>query len=378
MTTPRDRFFSGASAGGSLSRAAMVGHDEHFASSNEPVNWAWQDILQSEHLALFGGPPGVGKTELAAHLLVALANPTDTVVEVLGHRVMPVAEGKFVVLVEEENSRRSITRKLAETCVAFGLPVAQTLDRIVTVARSGMLVDLGQDKTTPWGQMLDRARAGLVGALFIDSWATVIRAESNSEESQARAAGCLRDFVELSGGPVVAIVHTRKGDATSLEDIAGSHQRAAAADVVLLVTADKENGRVLSSKVVFAKLRDGEGDHPEPVSFSVTKIDGAKRITVDGVAEDDDTPAHDRVYALVLDEELSQSQIRERLKMSGKRVSEAIGILKASKRVQFRKTKVRGQDTWLVRAKGGDLAVHQANGLLTSAHERSRARGGGR
>jgi DNA polymerase III delta prime subunit len=344
----------------------MVGHADHFAAANELVDEAWQGILQRPHLALFGGPPGVGKTTLAAHLIVALANPTGKPVDVLGYRVTPVPEGSFVVLVEEENGRRSIAKKLADSCDAYGLPVRETIDRIVTIPRSGFRVNSGsrEHDGSPWYELRGRARDGLVGALFLDSWASTIRAESNSEEAQAEAAGWLRSFVELSGGPVVAVVHTRKGDPSSLDDIAGSHQRAAAADVILLVTAEKEGGAVLSSKITFAKLRDSEGEHPKPVSFSVARVEGHTRVALNGSARAEDMPAHERVFQCIQQGEKTRHQIRDALKMSGERVKQALDTLKAEKRMAWSKRTIGGRDTYFARAREVDPTA----GLFKSAH----------
>jgi hypothetical protein len=222
-----------------------------------------------------------------------------------------------------------------------------------------------------WAGLLHAAKRGQIDLVVLDTRARIFAAFGNpkDEDAQAKAADEITYLVEATGAPVVVISNTRKGGSEDIEDISGSAQRGGGADVVLMLTAERDSGKVLSSKVTFRKLRDGVDEHPEPVTFSTGRsASGTWALAVDGSIADDEKPAHERVYDLVLQRELSQSQIRAELKMSGKRVGDAVDILKASKRIEFRQTTVKGQKTWLIRAKGGDLAMHKANGLLRSAH----------
>jgi hypothetical protein len=317
---------------------AMLGFAGH-ASADEAgaaIAYVWADILESAHLAIVAGPIGVGKTTLAILLIVALANPTGSPVEVLGHLVTPVPDGQMVVFVEEENSARSVARKLRDACQMLGLPERETLDRVVTFCRCGARLAAETTDGAVFMEILKAAKADLVGAVIVDSWATCVTGDSNSEEDQALGAKCLRKLVTESGSPVVVLAHTRKGTADSLDDVAGSHQRAAAADVVLLVNAERQDGRVLSSKVVFAKLRDCVDEYPAPATFSIAKDEaGAWRVATNASARPDDRPAHERVHAFLERRGMStKTEMREALTMSSTTLEQALSVLFSERRIR--------------------------------------------
>ena len=55
--------------------------------------------------------------------------------------------------------------------------------------------------------------------------------------------------------------------------MSGSTQRVGQADTVLLLQAERRDGRVASTKVTFTKLREEPDDYPLPVEY-VVKADG--------------------------------------------------------------------------------------------------------
>jgi hypothetical protein len=85
-------------------------------------------------------------------------------------------------------------------------------------------------------------------------------------------ADALFALIEAAKSPVFVISHTRKkqGGAAGVEDISGSAQRGASADVALIVNADKDDsGKVASSTIKFDKVRDDVEEHPDPVRFTL-------------------------------------------------------------------------------------------------------------
>jgi hypothetical protein len=141
--------------------------------------------------------------------------------------------------------------------------------------------------------------------------------------------------------PVFVVSHTRKAGAETIEDVAGSHQRAAGADVILLVTAEKDAGRIERSTVVFAKLRDAVDEHPEPATFAIDKAGEAWALS-EGDAGD--KPAHERVAKFLAEEgEATGRKIRDALKISGRALAEATKVLLAERRVEVVERRVRGQ-----------------------------------
>ena len=141
------------------------------------------------------------------------------------------------------------------------------------------------------------------------------------------------------------VSHTRKGGGDDIEDVSGSAQRGGAADVILMVNAQKEGGRVLSSRVTFAKLRDSVGEHPEPVTFSIGRDEGKWWVRLGECAESAETePPHERVHALLKESgEMTAHQLRKLLGMSHPTMREALNVLRAEKRTSQRETLIGGQ-----------------------------------
>jgi energy-coupling factor transporter ATP-binding protein EcfA2 len=330
-----------------ITSTALLGAGAYEDLQAEPVDYLWEDFLEASHLALIAGPSGVGKSTLLFLLAAALANTTPRRPLLLGRAVNPIPEGKCVVLLEEENGRRSTAANLVWSCEMLGLPVAPTLDRIVTLVRSGVRIRHQTDRgDSAFTSLWERAEAGRIGALLIDSWATVCTAndvDSRSEEHQALVAKTLRGFVEVSGGPCVAIAHTRKSGAESLEDIAGSHQRGAAMDLVLLVSAEKSEGIVQSSRVTVAKMRDTPDEPPLAAVFTIVREGGRHRL-VEGKADPSGDPPHERVHAWLeaQDAPATSWEIRGALKMNNQTLQDAITTLFSERRIRKAKKLVKG------------------------------------
>jgi hypothetical protein len=342
-----------------LSKLALRGRAIVDAEA-QPVDYLWAGILARDHHGEISGPSYSGKTTLAFLLAVAAANPTEEAVKLLGHPVKPIERGAFVVVVENENGRRSAAAKLVASCQMLALPVDETLDRVLLIARADMVAHAETDKTsgqTPWSDVLALGEDGHVGLTILDSRArTLSSGESNAEKDQAFAERIVHQAIKFTGGPVVVVSHTRKSGAESIEDIAGSGQRGAGADTVLLVTAARTAGRVLSSKVVFAKLRDGEDDHPEPVTFTIARTkEGAWRLTEESADGEDvgSAPAHERVHEYLTREggEFTLRQIRTALALNNKVAFNAIATLRSERRLSSRNTHVSGVEREVFKAR---------------------------
>jgi RecA/RadA recombinase len=330
-----------------LREAALVG-DRIESVSKEELEWIWRGIVGVDHHTEIAGPPYSGKTTLLFLLAVAMANPTDRDVELFGRSVRRNPPGKFAVIIEEENSGRSGARKLIASCQMLGLPINETLTRIILIARKDVkAIPLLENNETPgiWRDVLLLGERGGVGGLFLDSRSRILgEGDANGEKDQAFAAGVISQALKYCDAPVFIVSHTRKSGAETIEDIAGHHQRAAGADVILLVTAERTNGRIDRSRVVVAKLRDGDDDeHPEPVTFRTTKGDEKWILTCGEEDDDASEPASDRVHKVLMRSgELSARQIRKALGMNAPAFNDAIATLRARRLVKSRQHKIRG------------------------------------
>jgi hypothetical protein len=326
----------------------------------EPIPWRWGRLVADTHAVEISAPPGEGKTTLAALLAAALANPTGEPVALLGHDVKPIAPGRLVLVIGEENGRQSAVAQLDRAIQVLALPPEQTWERLVLLSRAGVRAHYldDEDVLTLWRDVLVGAKAKLWGAVFLDTRAKILGGfgASKDEDGQADAAAMVTKLVELGSCPVVVLGHTRKGaEGADLEGMSGSAQRAAGVDVALLVSAKRSKGRVLSSTVTLAKSRDDDGSEwPEPMTFSLAKVDGAWTLTEGDVGDEGGKlPAHERVHAHLLAEarELTINQLREALAMSGKATWAALEVLRKEGRATSRETVVHGTKRHVFKAR---------------------------
>lgn len=326
---------------------ALVGYQALVdATAVPPVSIWYPGIERDSHIEV-SGPSGQGKTTLALLFAVARANPTGKPVRLLGRDVTPGDVGTFAVVLEEENGRFSLRRKLEVGCEILGLPVAATLNRMVLLVRRRVTAG---DPT--WNTVAALGRAHRVSVVVVDSRARVLRrGESNSEEDQAAMSNAIHQVVEACAAPVVVLSHTRKGERGGapgeIEDVSGSLQRGAGADVVLLVTAKKSAaGKVVASTLKFAKLRDADEDHPEPVTYSIARdVEGRWVLSTEAAGVKDDRPLVDRVRdALAASTNpLTKQDLRKALGASGGDLEKALTVLFDGKEILPRSVEINGR-----------------------------------
>ncbi|MFI5298937.1 MAG: AAA family ATPase [Polyangiales bacterium] len=346
-------------AGAVTSYAALVAATETRPSS------IWFPGIEADSQIEISGPSGEGKTTLGMLVVCARANPTARPVVLLGAPVTPAPAGTFVVVVEEENGKFSTRHKLESSCEALGLPVAETIDRMILLVRAGVL----QGDPT-WQAIVELGKQKKIGLVFVDSRARVLRGgDSNSEDDQAAISNALHKLVTDSGAPVVVISHTRKGERgtspDSIGDLSGSVQRGAGADVALIVTAKRDaKGAVAASVIKFIKLREAIDEHPAPISYRLAK-DAGGRWTIDTDAASaavvvDDRPAIERVFEIIAqagEQGATKGEIRKATKAAGKEIGhhpleEAISLLFADHRLESRKGLAAGKPVTRFLARG--------------------------
>lgn len=350
-----------------LRRIAISGYEASRAVLAEPVPWIWGHIVASTHAVEVCGGTGSGKTTLAALLVAARAN-TGAPVRVLGHEVEPAPAGKKILAVLEENAKQSSVAQIDRACEVLGLDPRATWSRIVLLARAGVrarwlssddaeAVAALRNPRDAWTAILATAQAGVWGLIVLDTRAKILGGfgASKDEESQAEAARIVTSLVEAAGCAVLVLSHERKGGAAGGDDldaVSGSVQRAGGADVVLVVRAERERGRVMASTVTLAKQRDDlGGEWPEPMTFALARKGDAWTLA-DGAAPGDDARAHERVHALLSAEgEMTARQVRDALGMSNKRAAEALGVLVAGGDAKKRTTLQRGKHVVVFGAK---------------------------
>lgn len=309
-----------------------VDYDAWEKVDEAPVDWAWEGIAANDSHVEISGPTYSGKTTLAFLLAVASASTVGPV-NVLGRKVIPISRKRRVLIVEEEDGLEDCWDKLRSACQMLGLDPRTTVSRIAVACRTGF---------HPGGEVAEMVRTaadmGCFGRIFLDSRARIFfESKANSEEDQAMAARWVTELINRGQCSVWVIGHTRKGSADELEDMSGNHQRAAAADVILLVRSKHAKfGNVLSSRVVFKKLRRMKRakDQPKPVVFSIEcdKKDHWQlthtELTEDDVEVGSDAPLADKIVAMVSGgEDVSVLNVMKKLRVGRKVATTAIEAL---------------------------------------------------
>lgn len=345
-----------------LARVATVGYAALVAETADPIRWVWRGVISEANHVEVSGPSGGGKTTVSTLFAAALANP-GAPVELFGRVIEPVRPGQFVVFVEEENGKHSLRKKMETACRVLGLPIAETLDRVIFLVRRNVRVG-----DAVWNDLVELGRRGGIGAVFIDSRARVLRnGESNSEEDQAAVADALFALIEAARAPAFVVSHTRKGSASSIEDLAGSLQRGAGADVILMVEAKRDTGgRVLASTLTCVKIRDDVEEHPAPMEFTIGRDAAGAPALTSTVPAEDDRPLEERILeVLERDGALTRSDLAQRLGRSRADVQPALDTLFAAERLRgARVRKKNGQEYAAIdlrRARGrsnSDRSVH--------------------
>ncbi len=276
-----------------IKKHALVGAVRVREMAAKPVPYVWEGIATAAQIVAFNGKPGGGKTTLLFLVVVARAN-TGAPVYLLGYEMKPAPAGKWVVLIEAEQSDGSSARKLVKSVEALGIGDA-ALERIVTLARKDVREGSGL-----YEEVKSLVRRGVVSDIGIDSLSKLSKGAANAEEDQAEVFDKVqRDLIEAAPGgeedkPIVWLVShaTKAGDGTSVDDMSGSAQRAAQVDTLINVIPTKdEQGRTVSSTCYFTKLREEPDTFPPSVEFTVAKdAGGTWRVSGGAVSEADSAP----------------------------------------------------------------------------------------
>jgi hypothetical protein len=322
-----------------LRKVAVVGAKTIRELANAPVLYIWEDIAIAGIIVVLAGKVGCGKTTLLFWILVARMN-TGEPVKVLDRTVTPAPAGMFVVLIEGEHSERSASRKLVKMATVAGIvDVDAALERVIVVARKSVRIG-----SPEWQNVETLIAAGLVSDIALDTLARVAPADANSESEQVaifdRVATAIDRAPSEETKPVCWVAaHQRKGEEDDLDSISGSHQRPGQADTVLIVRAERRDGRVLSSTVIFPKLREEPDLYPGPIEYTVSK----DSVIVIGASDDDDRPLEERIEEQLTLGPQTANRLATRLGRNDKDIQTAISALFAAHRITTTTVKVRGK-----------------------------------
>jgi hypothetical protein len=255
----------------------------------------------------------------------------------LRREVTPVPAGRFVVLIEGEHGATSTMRKLVRSLRILGIDDG-ALDHVIVVARKSVRIGSAE-----WDEVGRMVSAGLVSDIALDTLARVAPSDANDEKEQVAVFDTIAHSIDLAPTeetkPVVwTVAHTRKGAGDQLDAVSGSTQRVGQADTVLLLQAERRDGRVASTKVTFAKLREEPDDYPLPVEY-VVKADGV--VAVDASQAQGDRPLEERILARLALGPQTKSSLRTALARSHRDIDDALTNLFMAKAIRTTEVKMR-------------------------------------
>lgn len=324
--------------------AAVVGKVSINELADRPVIWLWKNVCSAGQKVLLAAAPSSGKTTLLGLIVAARSNTSGEPITVLGLEMLPAPEDKYIVMIEAEHSDESAARIIKKSLALQGIS-DDAMERIILVARKG--VRLGDPV---WNDIEKLILAGKVSDVVLDTLARVapIGDDPNDEASQVGVFDTIDKVIELApkaeDRPTFWVAtHLRKVDGIpTLNDVAGSTQRAGQSDIVLLMAANRVDQRVKSVNLVFGKVREKDPeDWPKAVEFVVSK----SGIVVVDAPETDDRPLTEQIVTrLELGIPLSKGHLRSKLNRSAADVEEAISELFKDRRIQRTSVKVRGKE----------------------------------
>jgi hypothetical protein len=333
-----------------LAAVALVGRDRILEMAAKPIDYVWKDIVVGGTIALIAGPPADGKTTLLFLILAARAN-LEAPISLLGRELQPAPPGQFIVVIEGEHSESSTSRKLIKSLHLLGVD-DMALERVIIVARKA--VRLGSPE---WDDVKRMVAAGLVSDIAVDTVARVAPANADSEQDQVEVFDGIAQAIETApeGTPqptVWAVAHTRKNNTNGeLTDVSGSVQRVGQSDTVLLVKAERADGRVVSSRTTFAKLREDPDEWPEPMELSISKApDGTPTLTTTAssggrnMAPDDGRPLEARIIEQLQHGPCTKSALATSTKRSRRDIEAAITNLFAQRAITTVNVTIKGTD----------------------------------
>ncbi|CAN5519172.1 hypothetical protein BH09MYX1_BH09MYX1_00910 [soil metagenome] len=257
----------------------------------------------------------------------------------LDRTVNPALAGCYIVLIEGEHSEGSTARKLLRSVHLLGIDES-SLDRLIIVARKAVRIGSPQ-----WEDVERLVAAGLVSDIAIDTLARVAPSDGDSEQAQVVIFDRIAQTIERAPSeetkPTVWVAtHNRKGGTGELTDVSGSTQRMGQADTVILTKAQRVDGRVVSCRVTFAKLREEPEEYPASVDFAVTKTG----IVCASGASSDDRPLETRILDRLALGAKTKTTLATELGRSRGDIDEAITALFDAREITTASVKVRGRE----------------------------------
>ena len=125
--------------------------------------------------------------------------------------------------------------------------------------------------------------------------------------------------------------------------MSGSTQRTGQADTVLLLAGEKINGRTVSTKVIFQKLREDPDEYPLPVTFAIARDACGTPVLRLVDAVEDNRPLEQRILEQLEHEPKTSNALERTLGRSHAHVQGAITNLFSARAIRTTTVIVQGR-----------------------------------
>jgi hypothetical protein len=140
-------------------------------------------------------------------------------------------------------------------------------------------------------------------------------------------------------------------------------QRVGQADTVLLIKTEKLDGRTVSTRVTFSRLREDPDHFPQPVSFGIVRgASGAPVLTTQGIGAKDDRPLDEQIVSQLELGPKTKKALATALRRSHADVDRALTSLFSEKVIRTGTAVIRGKEYNTF-----DLVPNRGNGHANGA-----------
>lgn len=294
----------------------------HVRSEQATPSWLIEDLWGDEAVGFIAGTPKAGKTWLALELAVSVASGQPCLGRYAVHR------RGHVLLYAAEDTAADIKHRVAAIAQARGL---DGLDRLAV----GLITvpDLRLDSDEHQQRLAATLAEIKPRLLILDPLVRLHRGDENSAADVSELLGCLRQLQRQHAVAIILVHHVRKSSASQPgQALRGSGDLHAWSD----------------SSLYLLRSRDGTELHaehrahrcPDPMQVEL-RSEPTMHMHLTGKAkearDDDDERQRNelakRVLAVIADEPMNRSRLREALGVRNERLGEALAALEADGRL---------------------------------------------
>jgi hypothetical protein len=245
----------------------------------EPISWLWRDRIPHRRLSVLTGPPGLGKSQIAAsiaaHATTGKPWPDGTPCNIAG---------AVIILSAEDSPSDTIVPRLE--AAGANRKRVHIAEAIRTATDDGpeaeRMFDLSRD-TAHLGTLCRNTQAVLV---IIDPVTAYLgdKTDGHSNTDVRRVLAPLAALAERCSVTVLAVTHDRKGGGAAGERTLGSVAFTAAPRAVWAVTPETGEDGAATGRTIFTRIKGNLGPDPGGLAYEIEPYRVGSGSEPDGIA----------------------------------------------------------------------------------------------